>query len=448
MATYTFRLPDIGEGIAEAEIVAWHVAIGDTVEEDGRLADMMTDKATVEMESPVSGTVIAVAGAVGDVIAIGSPLVVIEMDGEGEDADGLEVAAGPSTGSGRAVEEEQTIRNYNPVAPASATIESQSEIGAQALFAPQTNPARPELVEGPDTTPAKLHSAKVLASPAVRQRAAALGIDLADVRASEEGRIRHADLDQFLAYNAVGGYRAAGQVRPDEAVRVIGLRRRIAENMAASKRHIPHFTYVEECDVTALEAMRAQLNEARGAKPKLTMLPLLIAAICRTLPQFPMLNARFDDEAGVVTRHGAVHLGMATQTPAGLMVPVIRHAQDRNLWQLATEIVRLAEAARSGTARSDELSGSTLTITSLGALGGIATTPVINRPEVAIIGPNRIVERPMFVPDGMGGERVEKRKLMNLSISCDHRVVDGWDAASFVAALKTLIETPVLILSD
>ncbi len=292
----------------------------------------------------------------------------------------------------------------------------------------------------------------MLASPAVRARADALGIDLAEVKPSEEGRVRHADLDAFLAYNAGGGFRPAGTARKDETVKVIGLRRRIAENMAASKRAIPHFTYVEECDVTALEEMRAQLNESRGGpnavRPKLTMLPLLITAICKTLPDFPMLNARYDDEAGVVTRHGAVHLGMATQTPGGLMVPVIRDAQDRNLWQLANEIGRLAEAARSGTATSAELSGSTITVTSLGALGGVATTPVINRPEVAIIGPNRIVERPMFVPDGMGGERVAKRKLMNVSISCDHRVVDGWDAASFVQALKRLIEMPVLLLAD
>ena len=200
--------------------------------------------------------------------------------------------------------------------------------------------------------------------------------------------------------------------------------------------------------MTALEAMRAQLNAMPGDRPRLTMLPLLIAAICRTLPDFPMLNARYDDEANVVTRYGAVHMGMATQTDGGLMVPVIRDAQDKNLWQLASEIVSLAEAARSGSAKSEELSGSTLTITSLGPLGGVATTPVINRPEVAIIGPNRIVERPMFVPDGMGGERIEKRKLMNISISCDHRVVDGWDAASFVQAVKRLIETPVLLLAD
>jgi 2-oxoisovalerate dehydrogenase E2 component (dihydrolipoyl transacylase) len=282
----------------------------------------------------------------------------------------------------------------------------------------------------------------------VRQRAQDLGIDLSEVRPSEEGRIRHADLDQFLAYNAQGGYRSAGLERGDEVIKVIGMRRRIAENMAASKRHIPHFSYVDECDVTALETMREQLNASRGDKPKLTMLPLLITAFCRALPQFPMLNARYDDEAGVVTRYGAVHLGMAAQTPAGLMVPVIRNAQSLNLWQLAREIVRLAEAASNGTAKSDELSGSTLTVTSLGPLGGIATTPVINRPEVAIIGPNRIVERPMFVKDGMGGERIEKRKLMNISISCDHRVVDGWDAASFIQAVKKLIETPVLLLAD
>jgi 2-oxoisovalerate dehydrogenase E2 component (dihydrolipoyl transacylase) len=290
--------------------------------------------------------------------------------------------------------------------------------------------------------------AKVMASPAVRARAAQLGIDLVQVKPAEDGRVRHADLDAFLAYNAAGGFRSAGSGGADQDIKVVGLRRRIAENMAASKRHIPHFSYVEECDATALEVMRAQLNASLGSRPKLTMLPLLITAICRALGEFPMLNARFDDEAGVIHRSGAVHLGMATQTPGGLMVPVIRDAQNRNLWQLAAEIVRLAEAARSGTAKSEELSGSTITLTSLGALGGIAHTPVINRPEVAIIGPNRIVERPMFVPDGIGGERIEKRKLMNLSISCDHRVVDGHDAASFVQAVRRLIETPVLLLAD
>ena len=213
--------------------------------------------------------------------------------------------------------------------------------------------------------------------------------------------------------------------------------------MAASKRHIPHFSYIEEIDVTALEAMRGDLNAHRGDRPKLTLLPLLITAICKAIPDFPMINARYDDEAGVITRHGAVHLGMATQTASGLIVPVIRDAQARNIWQLAREIARLADAARSGKAKPEELSGSTLTITSLGPLGGLATTPVINRPEVAIIGPNRIIERPVY-----RGDDLVRAKLMNLSISCDHRVVDGWDAASFVQAIKTLLETPVLLLAD
>ena len=434
MARYTFRLPDIGEGIAEAEIVAWHVRPGDRIEEDGRIADVMTDKATVEMESPVSGTVLEIAGEPGERIAIGSPLVVIEVEGEGD--------TGEPDSTGSAAEPEGG-------AQASAS-SARANPGTRSTPAPKPvptpKPAQPEPVEG-HAQPQPPQS-RVLASPAVRARAKDLGIDLAQVRPAEDGRVRHADLDAFLAYNGARGFRPAARTRTDEPVRVIGLRRRIAENMAASKRNIPHFSYVEECDVTALEAMRADLNAHRGAKPRLTMLPLLITAICRAVADFPMLNARYDDEAGVVTRHGAVHMGLATQTDAGLMVPVIRDAQDRNLWQLAAEIARLAEAARSGTARLDELSGSTLTITSLGALGGVAHTPVINRPEVAIIGPNRIVERPTFVPDGMGGERIEKRKLMNVSISCDHRVVDGWDAASFVQAVRRLIETPVLLLAD
>lgn len=430
MGKFTFNLPDIGEGIAEAEIVAWHVKVGDRIEEDGKIADVMTDKATVEMESPVSGVILSVAGEEGDMIAIGSPLVVIET--EGGDA-----------GAEEPVEAPAHVPAAEPVAAPEAP--EPEPVPAEAVAAPAPVVA-PVLAAPVAAAPA--HGAKVLASPAVRARAMELGIDLAQVKPAEDGRVRHADLDAFLAYNAAGGFRAAGARGVDQTVKVMGLRRRIAENMAASKRAIPHFSYVEECDVTALEAMRAQLNDARGNRPKLTMLPLLITAICRALPDFPMINARYDDEAGVVHRSGAVHLGMAAQTDGGLMVPVIRDAQDRNLWQLASEIARLAEAARNGTATSAELSGSTLTITSLGPLGGVATTPVINRPEVAIIGPNRIIERPMFVPDGMGGERIEKRKLMNLSISCDHRVVDGWDAASFVQAVKRLIETPVLLLAD
>jgi 2-oxoisovalerate dehydrogenase E2 component (dihydrolipoyl transacylase) len=437
MAKFTFNMPDVGEGVAEAEVVEWHVKVGDRVEEDQHLVDVMTDKATIDIESPVAGTVIELAGDVGDTIAIGAMLLVIEADGEVS----KEAAAdSPSEAERKSEAQAET---------AAGQIEDDMSDADGADKAPAASPAPAAALPAPPPpapAPAATH-AKVLASPAVRQRARDLGIDLAEVKPAEDGRIRHGDLDAFLAYNAGGGF-ASGRARADETIKVIGLRKRIGQNMAASKRHIPHFTYVEECDVTDLEVMRAQLNAGRGEKPKLTMLPLLIRAICKALPDYPMINARYDDEAGVVTRYGAVHLGMAAQTDSGLMVPVIRDAQSRNLWQLAREIVRLAEAARSGKASSEELSGSTLTVTSLGPLGGVATTPVINRPEVAIIGPNRIVERPMFVSDGMGGERIAKRKLMNISISCDHRVVDGHDAASFVQALKTLIETPALLLAD
>jgi 2-oxoisovalerate dehydrogenase E2 component (dihydrolipoyl transacylase) len=416
MGTFTFKLPDIGEGIAEAEIVAWHVKVGDRIEEDQPIADMMTDKATVEMESPVSGVVTAVAGEAGDVVAIGSMLVEIEVEGG-------------------------VVEDAAPAEPAKKTEPVIEEKLAPIELAPE--PAKVE-TPSPAPEPVTHEKSEVTASPAVRARAKSLSVDLASVKAAG-GHVRHADLDAYLSYGAGQGYRApnASAKREDEAVKVIGMRRRIAENMAASKRHIPHFSYVEEFDVTALEAMRVDLNENRGARPKLTMLPFLIVAICKTIPAFPMINARYDDEAGIVTRHGAVHLGMAAQTDVGLMVPVLRDAQDMNVWQLAHEIARLATAAREGTAKSEELSGSTLTVTSLGPLGGIATTPVINRPEVAIIGPNKIVERPMFV-----GDAIEARKLMNLSISCDHRVVDGWDAASFVQALKKLVETPVLLFTD
>lgn len=432
MAKFTFNMPDVGEGVAEAEIVEWHVRVGDRVEEDQHIVDVMTDKATIDIESPVAGVVTAVAGEVGDVIAVGAMLLVIEV--EGEDAPEAEAEADAEA----AAEQVEDEMSDAPEAPEPVNVVEEAD-------------AAPEPAQAPAPAEGSAHKAaqaKVLASPAVRQRARDLGIDLAEVKPAEDGRVRHGDLDAFLSYNAGGGFGAAGKARSDETIKVIGLRKRIAQNMAAAKRHIPHFTYVEECDVTDLETLRAQLNEGRGDKPKLTMLPLLITAICKTIPAYPMINARYDDEAGVVTRFGSVHLGMAAQTDSGLMVPVIRDAQSRNLWQLAREIGRLAEAARSGKATSEELSGSTLTITSLGPLGGVATTPVINRPEVAIIGPNRIIERPMFIPDGMGGERIAKRKLMNISISCDHRVVDGHDAASFVQAIKRLIESPALLLVD
>jgi 2-oxoisovalerate dehydrogenase E2 component (dihydrolipoyl transacylase) len=435
MGKFTFRLPDIGEGIAEAEVIAWHVKLGDRVEEDAPLADVMTDKATVELESPVAGVVVALAGEAGDRLAIGSPLVVFEVEGEGE---GEESAA--------------------PVAPART-----EQVEAPVDAAPRL-PVPPGPVEG--RAPQRRHSGKALAAPAVRARAQALGIDLARVAVGPSGRVTHADLDAVLrkaapARSAPDPVASAETppVKPDvqipgpaEPIKVIGLRRKIAENMAAAKRHIPHFTYVEECDVTALEALRVELNEGRangqaGVRPKLTLLPLFITALCRAVPQFPMINARYDDQAGVVTRYGAVHLGMAVQTDNGLMVPVIRDADSRSVWTLADEIARLAAACRDGTVAVEDLTGGTLTVTSLGPLGGVASTPVINRPEVAIIGPNRIIERAVFVPDEQGGERIEKRKLMNVSISCDHRVVDGWDAASFVQAIRRLLENPLALLA-
>ena len=456
MARFTFKLPDIGEGIAEAEIVAWHVAVGDRVEEDQNLADMMTDKATVEMESPVAGTVVELAGQVGDQVSIGAALVVIETDadaaGDEAEAQSVDETARPE---GPVSVEEPTFEAENPgveevaeqkILPGTGRGTGEAGGGGepQATGSPAAGPLH-QPAAGP--TPRAGENQKVLASPAVRLRAKELGVDLAQVKVAEGDRIRHSDLDAYLRYGSGQGYHQPHdtRTRADEQVRVIGMRRRIAENMAAAKRNIPHFTYVDEIDVTELERVRADLNANRGGRPKLTMLPLLIVAICRTLPDFPMLNARYDDEAGVVTRSGRVHLGMAAQTDAGLTVPVIRDAQDKNIWQLATEIARLAEAARASKLKPDELGNGTITVTSLGPLGGIATTPVINRPEVAIIGPNKIVERPVFKP---GSDEVVRAKLMNLSISCDHRVVDGWDAASYVQALRKLLETPVLLFAD
>jgi 2-oxoisovalerate dehydrogenase E2 component (dihydrolipoyl transacylase) len=424
MATFTFTLPDIGEGIAQAEITRWHVAEGDTISEDQPLADMMTDKATVEIESPVSGRVVQLAGKLGDAVPIGAMLAVIETEGEVDAPAHTASASTPPT----------RVEDAAPAPTQEAAATSPEPVIAAA-------PAPAPVVVAPETSPHK-----VLASPAVRARAKDLGVDLAQVK-GDGPHIRHADLDAFLRYGSAQGYRPqVSGAWADEEVPVIGMRRRIAQNMAESKRHIPHFTYVEEVEVTALEEMRAQLNSSHedGARKRLTLLPFLITALCRALPHHPMLNARYDDEAGVVTRHGQVHLGLATQTAQGLMVPVIRNAQDMNIWQLAQAIADLAQAARDGSIRREDLSGSTFTLSSLGPLAGVASTPVVNRPEVAILAPNRIVERPVFADDS---DRVRRAKMMNLSISCDHRVVDGHDAASFVAQVKRLIEAPARLLA-
>ena len=453
MARFEFKLPDIGEGIAEAEIVAWHVKVGDEIAEDQQIADLMTDKATVEMESPVAGKVLEVAGEVGDQIPIGSVLIVLETEGDGAAA---AVAAAPA-------ETEEPIADGMAEIP-EALDETVPTTDVQAEERRTTGDRRGSdddrrgadrggkdrrVGEWRAEAPAKAEkpaekageATKVQASPAVRQRARDLGIDLAQVRFAGD-RIRHSDLDAFLLYQGGGVARGPGPRRQDEDVKVVGLRRRIAENMQEAKRRIPHFTYVDEVDVTTLEQTRSMMNGDRGDNPKLTLLPFLISAMCRVLPDYPQINARFDDEAGVVHRSGAVHMGMATQTDNGLAVPVIRDAQDRDVWGLAREILRLAEATRAGKASRDELSGSTITISSLGPMGGIVSTPVINRPEVAIIAVNKVKEMPVVV-DG----ELDIRKMMNLSLSCDHRVVDGWDAASFIQDLKKLLENPLRLLS-
>jgi len=425
MARYEFKLPDIGEGIAEAEIVAWHVKVGDTIPEDQQIADMMTDKATVEMESPVAGKVIELAGEVGDMVPIGAVLAVIETEG-----------------ADRAAEPVADSKDERPLADGAveATPEQAEEIPVTAAVerpAPKADPAPAEKPQ-PAAQPSK---SKALASPAVRQRARDLGIDLSQVRTASD-RIRHSDLDAYLLYNG-GSVSGRGTApRADETIKVVGLRRKIAENMQEAKRRIPHFALVEEFDVTALEDTRAMMNSDRGSNPKLTILPFLITAMARALPEWPMLNATYDDDANVVTRHGAVHMGVATQTDAGLMVPVIRNANGMSVWQLASEILRLSDAARTGKASREELSGPTITISSLGPMGGVASTPVISPPQVATIAVNKIEEK-VVVEDG----ELEIRKRMNLSLSCDHRVVDGWDAASFMQTLKGYIENPLRLLS-
>jgi 2-oxoisovalerate dehydrogenase E2 component (dihydrolipoyl transacylase) len=450
MGTHIIKVPDIGEGIAEVELVAWHVKPGDAIVEEQVLADVMTDKATVEIPSPVHGTVVSVGGEVGQVLAVGSELIRIEVAGEA-------VGAAPV--------EEPAAAVRQVAAPVAAPVPvAAPRPHPSPLQGPPSGPAGPRAGEGARA------AVRPIASPSVRRRAWELGIDLTQITPTgTAGRIMHADLEAFAARSerklplppaaqqgrlvALGEGRGEGaaqrtaptppsaSARPDEQVPITGLRRRIAQKMQEAKRRIPHFSYVEELDVTEVEALRERLNAKYGEeRGRLTLLPFLVRAVVLAVREFPQINARFDDEAGMVTRHGAVHVGIATQADSGLMVPVLRHAQSHDLWTAAAEIARLADAARSGRATREELSGSTITITSLGALGGIVTTPVINHPEVAIVGVNRIVERPM-----MRGGAVVARRMMNLSSSFDHRVVDGMHAAQFVQALRALLEAPAML---
>lgn len=432
MGVHIIKMPDLGEGIAEVEVVAWRVQVGDTIVEDQVLADVMTDKATVEIPSPVHGTVTALGGALGQALAVGAELIRLEVEGEGNEHLSARAPARAAAVPAAAV----------PAAPAPAAPAAVAQAAAPA------QPATAPLLKQPSaaSAPLRAHGEKPLAPPAVRQRAWDLGIELQFVHGSgPAGRITHADLDAHAAQrgNGSGGGsdQRYAQRHGEHAVPVIGLRRKIAEKMQDAKRRIPHFSYVEEIDVTEVEALRAQLNASYGKeRGKLTLLPLLMRAVVLAARRYPTVNARYDDDAGIVTRFDAIHIGIATQTEPGLMVPVVKNAEARDPWSNAAEVARLADAARNGKALREELSGSTITITSLGALGGIVTTPVINAPEVAIVGVNKMVERPM-VRDG----QIAIRKMMNLSSSFDHRVVDGMVAAQFIQAIRGYLECPATL---
>ncbi|MCA0015295.1 2-oxo acid dehydrogenase subunit E2 [Mesorhizobium sp. B292B1B] len=458
MGEHIIKLPDVGEGVAEAELVEWHVKVGDIVREDMMLAAVMTDKATVEIPSPVDGEIVWLGAEIGDTVAIGSPIVRLKVAGEGNTAGEAAASnAGPTPSSGHAP---PSLVPASPnVAPPKLAPSSSSGLSRGSADTSRPNASHSPSTVDPRDKPEDVGRAKgaprpegekPLASPAVRLRAKEAGIDLRQVSGTgPAGRIGHEDIEAFLARGPHMA-KASGLARNDavEDIKVVGLRRKIAEKMTLAKSRIPHITYVEEIDVTALEDLRAALNKekraAKGAqRPKLTLLPFLMRAMVKAIADQPHLNSLFDDEAGIIHQHGGIHIGIAAQTPSGLVVPVVKHAEALDIWECGAEVLRLAEAAKSGTATRDELSGSTITITSLGAMGGVATTPVINHPEVAIIGVNKMMVRPVW-----DGTQFIPRKMMNLSSSFDHRVIDGWDAAVFIQRIKTLLETPALIFVD
>ncbi len=428
MGVFSIRLPDVGEGVAEAELVEWHVKVGDTVLEDEMIGAVMTDKAAVEIPSSVTGKVVWLGGDIGDVIAVGAELMRLEIDGEGNQKEVLESAV---------VESEQTA-----VTKPTKVTAPQTDTNVEHNTAPSEKPAASHQPAAAAESVAYA-GAKPLAAPSVRKRAKDHGIDLRLVNGSgPAGRINHADLDSWLAQ---GGATAAvtGRVANTSIteIKVVGMRRKIAEKMSLAKTRIPHITIVEEVDVTNLEELRGELNESHdGSRSKLTVLPFMMKAIVEAVSEQPQLNANYDDDAGIIYQHGGVHIGIATQTPAGLMVPVVRHCEALSLWDSAAEVARLALVSRDGGATRAELSGSTITISSLGPLGALATTPIINHPEVAIIGINKIAVRPHW-----DGQQFVPRKIMNISASFDHRVVDGWDAAVMVQKLKTLLEKPAML---
>ncbi|MEE3232463.1 MAG: dihydrolipoamide acetyltransferase family protein, partial [Candidatus Thermoplasmatota archaeon] len=416
MSKHVFKLPDIGEGVVEGEIVLWHIAAGDVVSEDDSIVDVMTDKATVTIPSPVTGVVNSLSGEVGEMVAVGSTLVEFDSDS----------ATTPAS-------EPETVAEPEPEEEPVPAVKTES--------IPASTPAAPEPVAAPLAP-----SGKVLASPAIRRRAREAGIDLAQVRGSgPAGRVRHADLDAYIAADGAisGAAPSSYSTKRTEVteVKVVGLRRKIAEQMTISKRTIPHFSYFEEVDVTELEALRQMLNASRDeSQPKLTYLPFIMLALSKIMPDHPECNAHYDDQGGVVARHGAVHIGIATQTERGLYVPVVKNVEAMDAWKAAAELQRVAGAARNGTASLDDLTGSTFTITSLGRDGGLGATPIINHPEVAILGIHKARDMPV-AKDG----QVVVRRIMNLSSSFDHRVVDGADGAALVQHLKRMLEHPALI---
>ena len=428
MAEHVIKLPDVGEGVAEAEVVEWHVKVGDLVREDAILAAVMTDKATVEIPSPIDGEVLWLGANVGDVVAVGSDLIRLKV---ASDDKRLASVARPAPATAQPAADAKVER----ARPAGARPASAISPSAESAPLRRTVRAAP-----------RPEGEKPVASPAVRLRAREAGLDLRQVPGSgPAGRITHEDLDAFFAKGPSLTKAPGLQTRTSvEEVKVIGLRRKIAEKMSIANSRIPHITYVEEVDVTGLEELRATLNKQKPQdQPRLTLLPFLMRAMVLAIAEQPNLNALFDDEAGVVHQHAGVHIGIAAQTPAGLMVPVVKHAEALDLWGCGAEARRLAEAAKAGTASRGELSGSTITITSLGAMGGVVTTPIINHPEVAIIGVNKMIMRPIW-----NGSTFIPRKMMNLSSSFDHRVVDGFDAARFVQHIKRLLETPTLIFME
>jgi 2-oxoisovalerate dehydrogenase E2 component (dihydrolipoyl transacylase) len=429
---YVFKLPDVGEGTAEAELVAWHVKPGDTIAEDQHLVDVMTDKATVEIPSPVAGKVISIKGTPGQMLAVGSEILVLQVEG---------------SGNIRALAQQEALSASRP-APEPAKPAPSKAASASVKPAPSASERKPGKSASKPGFATRTPGEKPIASPAVRRRAWEEGIELQFVPGTGPGgRISQSDLDSYFASGGSIGQVASAGLRKKpgtEDIKVIGLRRTIAMRMQDAKRRIPHFSYIEEVDVTDLEELRAKFNARWGkTRGKLTLLPFLAKAMVSALPDYPQINARFHDDDGFVRRYEGVHLGIATQTQTGLVVPVVKHAEALTLWECAAEIARLAAASREGKATRDELSGSTISITSLGVLGGVATTPVINYPEVAIVGVNKILERPM-VQDG----KVVIRKMMNLSSSFDHRVVDGWDAAEFVQRVRAQLETPAMLFVD